>query len=365
MKEKELVTLRAKTLTKGGKSLFLDYSIDGVRYKDYLKMYLVPERTKLDRFQNEETMKIAQAAKAKKTLDLESGSAHIRRKSEKDVLLYDFIIQQAKDYAARGHDSYGLTLGKIAKWVQKYPKRASLRTVDKEYLMGFVSFLQKNDIADNTVHMYFANLNTIFNRAYRAGILDENPISRMDRTERPQRPDIEREYLTWDELQVLMKTDCGNEAVKRAFLFACFTGLRLSDIEGLAWDNIKPTSDGGWQVEERQIKTRKIVFIPLSKNAMDQLPERGKPKDRIWSALPSRSEVGRHLRNWVKAAGIEKHISFHCSRHTNATLLISFGADLYTVSSLLGHTDIATTQIYAKIVNEKKVQAVNLIPELK
>ena len=363
MKEKELVTLRSKHLASGSRSLYLDYVVDGIRYKDYLKMYIVPERTRLDRRQNEETMKIAQAAKAKKILEIESGSVRIRRNESRDIPLYDYILQQSDDYGSRGHHAYARTLTKIAEWVRKY-RKVSIRNVDKEYLMGFVSYLQENKIAQSTAHMYFANLNTVLNRAYRAGIIVENPISRMELTERPQRPDTERPYLTLEEVQKLMDTKCNNQKVRSAFLFACFTGLRLSDIEALQWKNIRPTTDGGWQVEEKQLKTQKIVYIPLSENAMAQLPERSGQEDRIFRGLPSRSEIGRHLRNWIKKAGIGKKITFHCSRHTNATLLLSFGADIYTVSALLGHKDISTTQIYAKVVDEQKKKAVNLIPRI-
>ena len=363
MKEKELVTLRSKPLASGSMSLYLDYVVDGIRYKDYLKMYIVPERTKLDRRQNEETMKIAQAAKAKKILEIESGSVRIKRNESKDIPLYDYILQQSDEYRSRGSHAYARTLTKIAEWVRKY-RKVSIRSVDKEYLMGFVAFLRDGGIAQSTAHMYFANLNTVFNRAYRAGIIVENPISRMELTERPQRPDTERPYLTLEEVQKLMATECNNQNVRDAFLFACFTGLRLSDIEAIQWKNIRPTTDGGWQVEAKQLKTQRIVYIPLSENAMAQLPERAGQDDRIFRGLPSRSEIGRHLRNWIKKAGIKKKITFHCSRHTNATLLLSFGADIYTVSALLGHTDISTTQIYAKVVDEQKRKAVSMIPRI-
>lgn len=365
MKEKELVTLRAKNLKKGSKSLYLDYMIGGIRYKDYLKMYLIPVRTKLDARQNEETLKIAQAAKAKKVLDIQSGSINLRRRSAvKDMLLYDYIMKESEDYASRGHASHARTLEKIGNWVKQFHHRVSIRGVDKKWLMDFVKYMKKEGLSDTTVHTYFSNLNTIFNRAYRAEIINENPVSRMDKTEKPQYPETEREYLTLDELKRLMATPCRDETVKRAFIFACFTGLRLSDIEGLTWENVKPTSEGGWQVEEKQMKTKKIVVVPLSDNALEQLPERGAANERVWKYLPSRPKIGRDLRKWVQDAGIGKTITFHSSRHTNATLLITFGADIYTVSSLLGHTDIATTQIYAKIVNEKKQKAVNLIPKI-
>ncbi len=119
------------------------------------------------------------------------------------------------------------------------------------------------------------------------------------------------------------------------------------------------------QVEINQKKTGEPLYLPLSANALQWLPERGlaKDSDKVF-ALPHVSTVEKFLPIWAKDAGINKHITFHVSRHTNATLMLSFGADIYTVSKLLGHTNVKTTQIYAKIVDENKRKAVNLIPEI-
>lgn len=364
MKEKELVTLRMKPMKNGGSSLFLDYSLDGVRYKEYLKMYLVEPKNKLDRKKNEETLKIAQAAKAKKILDLQNGAAGLRPRIQKDVLLTDFIQQQVDSYRKRGHTEYANTIDKIRVWLIRYDKRISLRKVSPEYALDFIQFLHDSGLSASTIYVYYSNFNSLFNFAYRQGLVTENPLHRIDPTLKPKRPESSREYLTLDELRELMKTPIYNEEIKNAFLFSCFTGLRISDIENLVWNNIKPTNDGGWQVEERQMKTRRVVVIPLSENALAFLPPRGKGEEKVWRKLPTRIEIGRQLKKWVQAAGITKHITFHCARHTNATLLLTYGVGIYTVSALLGHTDISTTQIYAKIVNEKKVEAVNLIPRI-
>ena len=350
-------------MKNGGQSLFLDYTIEGVRYKEYLHMYLSPETSKLASIQNEETIKVAQAAKAKKILALQEGNVGLQSKVKRDMLLTDYIKQLADSYRSRGHKEYSNTLTKIGNWLEKFHRRVSLRSVTKEYVLDFVSFLRNRNLADSTIYVLFSNLNTIFNNAYRDELINENPIGRMDKSLKPKRPDSTREFLTLDELKLLMDTPCGNNTVKYAFLFACFTGLRISDIETLRWENIKST-ESGWQVEERQVKTRKIVVIPLSQNALNVLPERRNPEDKVWVGLPSRNEINANIHRWTKKAGITKHISFHCSRHTNATLLITYGVDIYTVASLLGHTDPSTTRIYAKVVNEKKQKAVNLIPSI-
>ena len=313
MRKKELVYLREKPM-HGGASLFLDYLRDGVRCKDYLRMYLIPERTRSDREQNQETLRTTQALRARKVLE-------------------------------------------------RFGRRVTLRSADRAFFADFIAFLQGSGLSEGTVHVYFANLNSVFNHAYRADLVAENPVGRMDRTLKPWRPDTVRAWLTLDEVRRLAGTPCPNAAVRAAFLFACFTGLRLSDVEGLTWDNIR-ASHTGWQVEERQLKTGQVVVVPLSDNALAQLPARNGQAsgERVWAQLPGRSQIGRVLRKWVADAGITKPITFHCARHTYATLLLTFGANLYTVSALLGHTDISTTQIYAKVVNEKKLAAVRSIP---
>ena len=117
----------------------------------------------------------------------------------------------------------------------------------------------------------------------------------------------------------------------------------------------------------RQKKTKVHLEFDLPQSAINLLPKRSsisKPTTKIFGAKHDDSVVNIQLRKWVAAAGINKHISFHCGRHTFATLMLSKGADLYTVSKLLGHTSINNTQIYAKVVNEAKMRALDLLPSL-
>lgn len=362
MNTKELVTLRKRTLKHGGQSLYLDYAIDGVRTREFLKMYLIPELGKIDKIKNQETINMANAIKAKRILELQEGRAGIRTKKRKDMLLTDFLKEQIKSYKDRGKHFYVDTLSKILKWVESYGQRTTLLTVDKDYVLGFCDYLRSHNLSENTVCLYFSNFNTVFNNAYRAGLIQENPISRIDTSLKPKRQESQREYLTLDEVRMLMSTKCGRETVERAFLFSCFTGLRISDIEALTWEHIRDNGKG-LQVEAKQIKTQRIVYIPLSSNALAQLPKRKKGQDKVFD-LPNRMVICEYVHKWVKKAGIQKHISFHCARHTYATLLLTYGANIYTVSSLLGHTNVITTQIYAKIIDDNKRKTVDLIPAI-
>lgn len=363
MKSKELVTLRQKPMKNGGTSLFLDYVIEGVRHKEYLKMYIVPEKTRIDKIQNAHTLKTAQAMKAKRIVELQDGKAHIKTTSEKSMTLLDYIRRREEIYINGGHKPYSKTLHNIIVWIERFNGRVTLRGVTNEYLLGLYRYMLNNGLSENSACVYFDNLNSVLNHAYRDGLIEENPVWRMDKTLRPSHPEVIREYLTLDEVRILMRTPAKMECVKNAFLFSCFTGLRISDVENLTWAKIKPTSDGGWQVEARQKKTKNIVVVPLSENALNYLPERRAPSDNVWE-LPKRDTISNVIKSWVASSGIQKKITFHTARHTNATLLLTYGADIYTVMSLLGHRRVSTTEIYAKIVNEKKVTAVMNIPRI-
>lgn len=358
---KELVSLRKRATSDGGYSLYLDYSIEGIRKREFLKMYLVPERNKIDTLQNQETLRAANLIKTRKIVDIQSGKAGIEKKT-KNIPLWSFVDSQVEYYKKEGKLEYAKNVNKIGNWLRKYNQPTMLASVDKNYIMKFVRFMRDKKLSPGTVHMYFVNFNVILNNAYRQGLITDNPYRKIERRLHPPRPESEREYLTLDEVKILADTRCGNEAVKRAFLFSCFTGLRLSDIMRLTWAQIK-RSGNGWQIEERQKKTGRLVYIPLSDNAKQWLPEKAR-EGLVFTGFPHQTVMGADIKRWVKSAKIDKHISFHCARHTFATLLLTYGTDIYTVSSLLGHTDLSTTQIYAKVINEKKRNAVSKIPNI-
>ena len=359
---KEIVTLRERPMKNGGASLLLDYVVDGVRQREFLKMYIVPERSAVDKLQNQETRKQALAVKAKRTLELQGGAYNLSTRARSSApLLTEYVESVKLQFRKVGKMSYAKTLASVKNWLSKYNKPIALGRIDKDYLTGFIRFMQEG-LEQSTVAHYFSCLGSVLNRAYRESLIPFNPISKLARQEKVQSPESTRDYLTLDEVQLLADTPCRREDVKHAFLFACFTGLRLSDVIALDWEMIVDTGDGRLQVQERQTKTGRIVYVPLSDNALKWLPARA-TSGRVWT-LPSERAVARNVVAWAKEAGLTKHVTFHVARHTYATLLLTYGADIYTVSSLLGHKNIATTQIYAKIVDEKKRKAVDMIPDL-
>lgn len=368
---KELVSLRKKPTNNGGYSLYLDYTIDGVRRKEYLKMYLVPERNESDRAQNRETLRQAQGMKAKRTTDIMSGETGFLAKRDEtpDIRLSDYVERRIRFYMENGQEGAAESIRSLLTHLRSF-RDVTLRSVDSEWLAGFLRHLRNSGIAQGSQALYYGHLRSILNSARREGLTDSNPMERVDPKLIPTAPESVREHLTLDEVRALASTPMRGRKwpdLKPAFLFACFTGLRISDVKALTWGRIVTSGEGKRQIEMRQKKTGGLVYIPLSSNAQAWLPSVTGGKDEHVFALPentSSSQIGRLLSRWCEDAGVKKKVTFHVSRHTFATLLLEYGTDIYTVSSLLGHSSVATTQIYAKVVDKKKREATDSIPEL-
>ncbi len=242
----------------------------------------------------------------------------------------------------------------------------------RKHCLRFVSYLNQAHnnrirpdkpprlLSANTRKKLFTLFSAVFRRAQREGLISTNPVKEMDRNERPHAIPTDRPYLTREELQKMIRCSRAPEDVQKAFLFSCLTGLRWSDICSLTWRNLRQDGDN-WFIIKKMIKTGEWISNPIAGEARLLLPSPEGRADAPVFSLPSASAVNRDLKRWAKAAGLYKNISFHTARHTFATLLITEGADIYTTSKLLGHTSVETTQIYAKVVDQKKQEAITLI----
>lgn len=381
IKAKEPVIIRFKDLAKGNKSIYLDIYRDGERKKEYLKLYLIPERpgVEADKIANQITLDAANAIKARRIKEIIGGEAGIKDRAGKHLLLLDWM-QQRQDRADKAARDAGRTRSNTAEGIKTaaahlrryidrdYKGRAvTLAQVDKDFCAGFAAYLQdagrqwSGKLSPNTSALYYSGLEAALNEAYKKGLITSNPAALVEESEKPQAQPAERDYLTAEELKALAAAKCPNEQVKAAFLFSCFCGLRLSDIEALTWDAIHQDGDS-WRLETRMQKTRQLIYLPLSLAARRYIPERGEkgPESLVFS-MPKRVTTQCDVRTWVKRAGIKKSISFHCARHTFATLALTQGADLYSISKLLGHTNVTTTQIYAAIIDQRKQDTANLL----
>lgn len=359
IKVKEPVRLRCKDLANGNKSLYLDLYQEGARSYEFLKLYIIPEKSPADKVANANTMQVANAIKAQRLLEIANGKAGLKTNKGK-ILFVDWL----KEYERIKIETknYGSVINATIIQVKAYKGNVSLNHIDKNYIVGFLKFLNSQSLSNNSQYTYYRVISGALNTAYQKGYINENPLQRVPKEEKPHHQDGQRAYLTIEDIKTLMKTDCRNEHVKKAFLFSCFCGLRISDVKRLKWQDIT-TSNGQSFANIMQEKTDVALTLPLSEQAMYFLPEK-RDKDEFIFTLPPVVTVTRILKQWQERSGIDKHITFHVSRHTFATLSLTAGVDLYTTSKLLGHTDVKTTQIYAKIIDEKKNDAVNKIADL-
>jgi integrase len=164
---------------------------------------------------------------------------------------------------------------------------------------------------------------------------------------------------------MIAATACMYPVLKRAFIFSCLTGIRWSDIQHMTWENLRHSEKRGYELSFRQQKTGGKEYLPISEQAVELLGERFEDDERLFVGLKYSAYMNVGLYKWIADAGVKKKITFHCARHTHAVLLLENGTDIYTVSKMLGHRELKTTQIYAKIVDSKKVEAVRCIPKLK
>jgi len=212
-------------------------------------------------------------------------------------------------------------------------------------------------VSRNTAATYFSIFKAALKQAFVDGFLTVDLSAKIKGI---QEQETRREYLTVEELNTLAATHCERDVLKRAALFSALTGLRHCDIQKLRWKEI--SMDGNQsKLHFTQQKTKGVEYMPISEQALHLCGIPGKPEQFVFEDLPDPSWISRPVKQWVEAAGIKKKITFHCFRHTFATLQLSSGTDIYTVSKMLGHTNVKTTQVYAKVVDEKKNKAAQAI----
>lgn len=375
LKAKEPIRLRSKMISNGNQSLYLDFYVGGRRKYEFLRLYIVPEYSKEDKEKNEQCLRLANAIKARRIIELQNDTYGFRVPSIKardNFLDYIDLFVQNKKMA------YRRLAQSLKNHIIKYRGNKILFCqIDKHFITGFAEYLntteamgnvskqRKRPLSQATRWNYFNILSLLLNKAQREGFIVINPMKEVDSEKRPQRAEPRRTFLTIEEVRKLAETSIKRKDVKRAFLFSCLCGLRFSDIKRLGWDNMQKDSKGNVIAEIVQQKTGSLLYLPISREALKQLPtDMGQHSGLVFATLPDASYTTKILKKWAKMAGIHKNVTFHVARHTFATLGLTYGAELYTISKLLGHSNIKMTQIYADIINEKKLEAVNAIPSI-
>ena len=367
--EKSPFKLRRRKLADGRESLFIDHTVDGRHEYEFLKLYLVPETSVKAKRENAKTLRQAEEIIIARTENMVDDKAQEEAAKDKSqMLLSDFISMLMEEYKQRGQPAY-LRLRAARTKLEKFRPGARLCDIDKKFCVDYAEWLQSEPLtpqgkplAQATAFSSFWNLGITLSSARQKGYIKSNPWELLGSHEKIQQPEGKREFLTFEEIRKLEQTPYIKENIRKAFLFACYCGLRVGDVTDLRWSDISVNS-GRHFVSVVMQKNSKPISLPLPAKALSWLPERGEPESSVFS-LPSRTNLRKHLQKWSEQAGLERHLHFHLSRHTYGTMLITAGVDLYTASKMMGHADVRPTQVYAKIVDKKKEEAVSLIDKV-
>ena len=296
--------------------------------------------------------------------DTETAQAEQKERSQQNFI--DYFAETAKKRHARSSESIRTNWKRTLDLIKLFVgDNLPFSKIDNRFAENFRMYLltapcggnKTGTISQNTAATYFS----IFKAALKQAFIDDYlTIDLSAKVKGIQEQESRREYLTVEELNKLVATPCERDVMKRAALFSALTGLRHVDIQKLRWKEI--TIDGKQaRLHFTQQKTKGVEYMPISEQALQLCGTPRKPEQLVFEDLPDPAWISRPLKQWIEVAGIKKKITFHCFRHTFATLQLSSGTDIYTVSKMLGHTNVKTTQVYAKVVDEKKNKAAKAI----
>ena len=380
------VKLREREISGNRRSLYLDFypaipleqpvknkkgELVTETRREYLGLYLFDKaKNPIDKQHNKETLQLAEQIRQKKENHLNKPEIYtgyeLEQKRIKELGEQNFVAyfkSLADKRKASNHDNWVSAYNYLETFTKGNLKFAGLNETFcnefKEYLLTTKSNKSsKTTLAQNSAVSYFNKLKATLKQAYKVGYLTSDLNAKIKPIKQAE---TRRNFLTIEELNSLVKTECNNPLLKRAALFSALTGLRFSDIKNLVWKQIVFTKNEGFRIDFDQQKTDGVEYLPISEQAYSLLGERKEPTDKVFKGLTYSAHENKHLFQWIGAAGITKKITFHCFRHTFATLQLSKGTDIYTVSKMLGHRELKTTQIYAKIIDQTKREAADKI----
>ena len=355
------VTVRKRPIKNGQTSLYLDFyppirhpKTGRMTRREYLGIYIYTDP--VEPFQeeyNRSLLRKAEVIRCRRTEAIINEEFGFLDHSKGKESFLEYFKEKAK--ASTNKRSWATAYNHLFNYTKGECRFCDLSV---PYCQGFLDYLLSDEcmykgkrLMGTTANNNFTKLKAVVKMAYEDGYIKENISLKLTKA---RAHNNKREYLTKQELLALSKTECASDVLYRAGLFSCLTGLRLSDIIGLRWDNVKLSSDGGWVLDITTKKTKTDAILPISEEALELCGERG--EGQVFEGLTP-WVIKQNLGQWVKDAGITKHITFHCFRHTFATLQLAEGTDIYTVSKLLTHSNLATTQVYADVVSKLKREA--------
>jgi integrase len=370
------VSLRFKKTQRKRTYLYLDYYppyMDPVtrvtKRQEYLGIYIYTNpSTPNEKYYNKRMIEAAENERDKRAIAIRCMESGI---FNADNLKRDFL-EYFRDNIKGKHRVWETAYKHFSKYVNGccYFRNITLQLCEayRDYLLKRATYINSNykdpstkKLSAASAYKCFSCFKQILKQAHKECILNEDLTSKLN-TISPK-SEFRREYLTEEEIKILYLTPCKYEPLKNASMFSIYTGLRLSDILDLKWGDITTAPDGKPCIRKRMVKGDRHITIFISQNALRFCGERREPDMPVFKDFRKSMTVAP-LKKWIEDSGIPKHITFHSFRHTNATLLISKGVDIYTVSGMLAHVNVKTTQIYTNLIDSKKRGAADAIEDI-
>ena len=382
--------LGAKILSDGRESLFLDYyfgyqmvyseRLDKQvarkdRKREFLKLYLwQAPRTPLERQQNKETMELAKRIRFERGQELLENVEGYRLKKKSDINFLDYFRAYIDKYTKKDIRMVEIALKRFIDFLNdtpeysKYVKRIKPEQITKDMVEDFTEYLQGRSVGEGAKSIY-ARFKKVIKYAIEHDVMVKNPCTGISIKVDDQQ--LRKEVLSPEEIQQLIAThyEHENPNIRRAFILCLYCGLRFCDVKDLTFANVDH-SNKLLKFEQSKTKGHSAssgVVIPLNDGILKLIGEPSDPdkRDEVIFPLPSYEMCLKALRHWVKRAGINKHISWHTTRHSFAVNILNNGANIKTVASLLGHSGLKHTEKYTRAIDSLKEAAINSLPELK
>ncbi|MFW6275140.1 MAG: phage integrase SAM-like domain-containing protein [bacterium] len=364
------VTLRKKPISKGRESLYLDFYPAIIHpesgkktRREFLKLYILKKpKTPIEKESNKQTLWIADQIRQKRENQLNKPEVYDEFEREKlklkEIGKQSFTAYFKSLMDKRKGTNYQSWLSAY-KHLNNFNDNIIFADITEKLCKDFKEHLiNEGSISQNTAAAYFNKFKAVLREAFNDGYLQTDINAKIPSIKEEE---TYREFLTENELNKLIETPCNNDTLKRAALFSALTGLRHVDIKNLTWKQHEYFEGHGHFIRFRQQKTGQPERHPISDDAYKLMGAPKEPEKKVFEGFEYSAYQNKHLHQWIGAAGITKKITFHCFRHTYAVLQLAAGTDIYTVSKMMGHKDLKTTQIYAKIVDENKIKAANKI----
>lgn len=339
------VKIRIKKM-KNNSRLYLDLYENRIHTYRFLDIYLTDDPNR-----NDLLIKVACEIRDKVESEITLSKNGIENLNKKEIPI-NFKDYAEKIISTKNNKTLQFYTTALNAFMKTVKSDIKILEITDKHIENFFKTIKS--LKYSTQKDYLICLKHFFNQAIKDHIIIENPVNIKLKKE-----EIDKLFLNLDELNAIYQLEGDfNKEVKHSFLFACFTGLRISDIYKLTWNDI----ENGY-LKIKQQKTNQITKMKLPGSAKEILLNQVKENDLIFQ-LPTYKYVRLNLIKIVKLANINKNITFHCARHTFATMCLTYDIDLFTVSKLLGHSNISTTQIYAKIIDKKKDEAIEKLPKI-